>query len=92
MTRVENAAPVEWNEYARAWLRDYLTTHAEFFPDDAWLAGLAEPPEARAWGPVVKYASARGWIVKSGGFRQRTRGHATVAPIWLSLIYRQETA
>ena len=92
MAAVEDHAGEDWNTYARAWLQDYLSTHASFFPDDVWEAGLTEPSEARAFGPVVKYAAARGWIVKDGGFRQRTRGHATVAPTWRSLIFRGRIA
>lgn len=92
MASVEEHAGEDWNAYARAWLFDYLTDHAEFFPDDAWQAGLREPPEARAWGPVVKYAASHGWIVKSGEWRQRTRGHATAAPVWRSTLWKGAAA
>lgn len=91
MQRVEDAAG-DWNEYARSWLHDYLLVHREFFPDDVWAAGLAEPPEARAFGPVVKWASAHGWIVKTGEWRQRTRGHASSASVWRSTLYREDAA
>lgn len=92
MASVESHAGEDWNTYARAWLHDYLVTHAEFFCDDVWAAGLAEPPEARAMGPVVKYAAARGWIVRTERMRPRTRGHATAAPVWRSTLYRKESA
>lgn len=89
LIRVAQAAPDEWKDHAWSWLVDYLEHHATFFPDDAWEAGLEAPPELRAWGPIVQRAAREGLIVKSGQFRQRTRGHATAAAVWRSMIYRE---
>lgn len=92
MQCVDDHAPVEWKETAWDWLVGYLQSHREFFPDDVWRAGLEEPPNARALGPLVKRAAAAGLIVKTDRTRQRTRGHATPAVVWRSLVYREESA
>lgn len=92
MQRVSDHAPVEWKDEAWTWLVRYLRTHAEFFPDDAWNEGLSEPPNARAFGPVVQRAARQGLIVKAGRLRPRTRGHATRAEVWTSTLYRQESS
>ena len=89
MTRVESAAPVEWRITAWAWLLDYLATHAEFFPDDVWEAGLEVPPERRAFGPLVQRAAREGLIVKAGYMRARTLGHATRAEVWKPTIHQE---
>lgn len=87
LLRVEESAG-DWNARAWAWLLDYLRTHAEFFPDDVWAAGLERPRELRAFGPLVARAARAGYIVKSGRLRQRTRGHATAAAVWRSMLYQ----
>lgn len=87
LVRVEQAAPDEWKERAWSWLCSYLETHPSFFPDDAWAEGLEPPPELRAFGPIVQRAAREGLIVKTGEFRQRTRGHATAAAVWRSTIF-----
>lgn len=88
MAAVEDHAPDDWKTTAWEWLLVYLQEHREFFPDDVWRAGLAEPPNARAFGPLVKRAAHEGLIVRTDQMRPRTRGHATPGPVWRSAIYR----
>lgn len=87
LARVEAGADDGWSAYAYAWACAYLRTHDEWFPDDSWSLGLAEPREARAFGPVVLRLIRAGYMVKSGEFRERTRGHAALGPVWRSRIY-----
>lgn len=90
LARVAEGAGEDWAAAAWGWLLEYLRTHAEFFPDDVWAAGLAKPPELRAFGPLVLRAARLKYITKTGTFRQRTRGHATAAAVWRSELYTRE--
>jgi hypothetical protein len=89
MAAVDAAAPEEWKDTATLWLIDYLHGHEEFFSDDVWAAGLPEPPEARAFGPIVRRAIRAGHIVATEQTRPRTRGHATPAVVYRSTLYRR---
>ncbi len=90
LTQVEANADDGWKEYAWAWLLDYLRAHAEFFPDDVWAAGLTKPRELRALGPLVQRAARLRYIVQTGRHRKRTRGHATAAAVWRSMLCEGE--
>jgi len=88
LQRVGDAAGLEWRDQAHEWLRGYLEHHPELFPDTALRDG-PEPPEKRAWGVVVRRAIRDGWIVPTGEFRARTRGHCTPGPVYRSTLYRE---
>lgn len=87
LERVEAAAPAQWTERAYAFLVDYLRHHETMFPDDLWEAGLEEPHELRAIGPVLLRARRAGLMVKTGELRQAVRSHLTERPVWRSLIF-----
>lgn len=92
MTSVAKHTPAAWLLYAWDWLQGYLATHAEFFPDDVWAAGLDEPPNARALGPLVQRAAREGLIVRTDRMRPRTRGHTTPGIVWKSLVYERSAS
>ncbi|MDO4236882.1 MULTISPECIES: hypothetical protein [unclassified Pseudomonas] len=61
----------------------------EFTPDDIWEAGLHKPNDARALGGVMRRASSKKLIEKTGR-SQATRqpeSHGTDVTVWRSLIY-----
>ena len=91
LTRVSGAAGEQWAAEAWSWLRGYLESHVEFFPDTACREG-PEPPEKRAWGAVVLRAKREGWIRATGEFRARTRGHATPGAVYRSMLCREGAA
>lgn len=92
MVRVETNAGDEWRTEAWAWLRGYLETHASFFADDVWDAGCPVPHDRRAFGPLVQRAKREGLIVATGEWRPRSRGHASVAMVYRSVVYRKGAA
>lgn len=78
----------EWTEEAFAFVRSYLETHEELFCDDLWVAGLTEPPNAKALGPVFLRAVREGLMRKSGAYRPSVSSHRIPKPVWTSLIYK----
>lgn len=79
-----------WIEEASAFVRSYLETHEELFCDDLWAAGLSEPPNAKALGPVILRAAREGLMEKSGNYRPSVSSHGIPKPVWRSLIFRGE--
>lgn len=60
-----------WRRCARGFLLEYLATHAEPFLAEnvrefAEARHLADPPDGRAWGQVMRSAARDGLIVKVG--------------------------
>lgn len=75
-----------WSERAfEALLAFTVTTDGEFTAERARAAchesGLAQPPDARAWGAVFNKASKRGHIVRVG-YAPRACGHNTPTIVW----------
>lgn len=91
MDRAELAAG-PWNDEAFAFVRTYLEAHAELFCDDLWAAGLSEPPNAKALGPVILRAAREGLMEKSGNYRPSVSSHGIPKPVWRSLIFRGDEA
>lgn len=59
----------------------------EFVIADVWdETGLRRPHEARAMGPVVRKAVARGIIENTGRAAPSNLSHRSVKPVWRSLI------
>ena len=85
MTRAAAGAGIVWAEDAYAWLRLFLRHHSEFFPDTDLREG-PEPPDRRAWGPLIRRAKKDGLIVPTGEYRPRSRGHCTPGAVYRSLI------
>lgn len=89
MTRAVDHADREqpgWSEQAfEALLAFAVTTEGEFTAERARAAchelGLAQPPDARAWGSVFNLASRRGHILKVG-YAPRACGHNTPTIVW----------
>ena len=86
LENVEQGAGEEWVELATAWLRNYLETHLEYNPDVVNQEG-PQPPERRAWGIITRRAIQERWIERTG-YAPRTRGHATMGPVYESRICR----
>lgn len=82
----------QWLETAFAFLTTYARTHEKFISEDvsdaskAW--GMIQPPTDRAWGSVYVRAVKSGIIVQDGAGRSRRR-HASICPLWRSLIYKR---
>lgn len=81
-------APIGWADEAYAFLESYLAEHAAMHVDDLWAAGMPEPPEMRALGPLVRRAARAGIMRKSGRSLPSVRSHLSEKPLWLSNIYR----
>jgi hypothetical protein len=88
---VDDNADEQWKEEALAFVQAYLQQHPTLFGDDLWAAGLPEPRERRALGPVILRAARNGWMEKSGDHRASHSSHGIPKPIWLSLIHQEGT-
>jgi hypothetical protein len=66
-----------WAEEAWQFLLRYIEHHDDVFPDDLWAAGLREPRERRALGPLLIRAKREGLIVKSADYRKSVRAHSS---------------
>src|SRR3954469_13500565 len=88
MNRAEAGASEEWKSEAREIAVKIAKGQAELTSDDIWKAGLREPQEPRALGPVMSGLARDGMIRKSGRFIKTTRvsRHATDIAVWISLI------
>lgn len=92
LAQVAAGADAAWTAQAWDTLVSYLQAHPTFFVDDLWEAGLVEPREARALGPVVLRAAREGLMRKSGVYRKSVRSNLTEKPVWTSLVYKQAEA
>jgi len=90
LVAVEEHAPIGWTDEAYAFLEAYLRAHAEMHVDDLWAAGMPEPREMRALGPLFKKATNRGLMAKSGRSKPSVRSHLSEKPIWTSLVCASE--
>jgi hypothetical protein len=86
--RVEQAADSDWLEAAYAAVELTCRRLPEFISDQIWsTAGLQEPREARALGPVLMKARRAGLCVRTSLQRPSIRSHGSGKPVWRSLIY-----
>jgi hypothetical protein len=90
MSRAEAGSGEDWREHAREIVLDVARQKQEFTSDDIWLAGLEEPSEPRALGPVLARLKKEGAIFKTGRFVQTARvsRHATDIAVWGSTTYQ----
>ena len=80
-----------WSDVAFLFLKQFAATHERFISEDVSDAskewGMVQPPTDRAWGQIYRRAIKEGVIKQDGAGRSRRR-HASICPMWLSLIYR----
>lgn len=82
-------ADKDWADAAFAIVCRVAKEKPEFTPDDIWEAGLRKPTEARALGGVMRRASSRKLIEKTGRSQptRQPESHGTDVTVWRSLIY-----
>ena len=94
MERVAVSAGEAWMDHAYQVVRYVAQTHNEFTADHLHHAGahlgLPQPPDPRAWGPVMMKARKVGIIVKTGKYKpsRRPTCHRRPIPVYLSMIHR----
>lgn len=92
MAAADEHAPEGWADQALTLVAAYCDEHEFLFPPHwwAWAAdhGLAPPPQARAFGPVVKRAALAGIIAPTGCYWPSPSSHASPKQIWRSRRYR----
>lgn len=82
-------ADKDWAEEAFTIVCEVAKAKPEFTPDDIWEAGLRKPNEARALGGVMRRASSKKLIEKTGRSQptRQPESHGTDVTVWRSLIY-----
>jgi hypothetical protein len=90
MFRVAAHAEADWTTRARAAVEHVARSQPEMCSDDVWRTGLEKPREARALGPVMRWAAQRGLVVRTATFRQSAQAgcHAMDVRVWRSLVYK----
>ena len=95
MGRAYVNADREWKADVMEIIWKVARTHSEFNTDEVWeLLGQYYPDakthERRAMGPMMILAQQRGWIVKTGEFRNTSmvQAHSRPKEVWRSLIVR----
>lgn len=88
VARAHRAADGAWLERAAATVRQVARARTTFTTDDIWAAGLPEPRESRALGPVLRQAQAAGAIIPTGEYARSERPacHRRPVRVWRSLI------
>lgn len=90
LDHAEEMAP-GWGDLAYHFLENFCRKNAHFISEDvsdaSKLWGMTQPPTDRAWGAVYKRAAKAGIIEKAGSGTSRRR-HASICPMWRSLIYK----
>ena len=87
----------QWTKTALAFVRSYAQSHAEFLTEDvrkaAIEAGIAKPPDQRAWG-FVMVAAAREKVVVADGYRKQRAAncHGSPKTVWRSLVVIRKAA
>lgn len=72
-----------WTEMAALCLCGYAQTHDTFTIEEARAAmSVPEPPELRAWGSATQMAQRRGWIERTGTYRQATSSNGSEKPVY----------
>lgn len=69
-----------WSDQARGFMAGFIVTVPHFTSEEVWIAaekaGIAQPPDRRAWGGVINGFVKRGLIRKLGtGFSKLARLH-----------------
>lgn len=92
MEQVEANADADWKDRAKIAVRYLARTKAEFISDDIWELGLEKPREARALGPIMRWAVKQGFIRDSGRMQQsaQTTCHARPMRVWISCGYKED--
>ncbi len=75
IARAQRHAGDPWTEFAVNLVRRYASEHPQFLTEDFvdWTRGLiAEPPDGRAWGAVMRIAARKGLVRKVGYAPART--------------------
>ena len=91
--RSAETAGNEWLDYARDFLRQYLTNHPTLHIDDLWSSGLVEPESMRGVGHVIREAKTVGWIehiTTPEGWvcaKPSVKSNCQLKAVWRSLIY-----
>jgi hypothetical protein len=80
-------SPIGWADIAYAFLEDFLREHTTMHVDQLWAAGMPEPREMRALGPLFRRATQAGIMRRSGQTLPSVRSHLSHKPVWESLIY-----
>lgn len=88
LSAVADNSPIGWQESALTFVESYLREHRELFVDDLWSAGLSEPRDMRAVGPLLRKAARAGLMRRTDRSRPSVRSHLAHKPIWESLIYQ----
>ena len=72
--------------------RKYETFFADDYHRIAAQMKLERPPDPRAWGAVIVQARKKGWISKTGEYRESTRlvCHAAPKPVYQSHIFHED--
>lgn len=86
-----------WQEYAIAYVHQYLKRNQTMFVDDLWKDGLLQPDSPRGLGAVIQQAVREGWIseqIHAGCVlaRPSVRSNMQLKRTWLSNIYQGKTA
>lgn len=81
----------DWPERAYAFLVEFAQNNERFISEDVSDAsksvrGFPQPPTDRAWGSAYIRAAKEGVIVQDGAGRSRRR-HASICPMWRSLVF-----
>ncbi len=80
-----------WNDVAFSFLVKFAENNAQFISEDVSDAtkgtDFPQPPTDRAWGHAYKRA-AKQKIIKQVGIGRSRRRHASICPLWGSLIFK----
>lgn len=90
IAQVDANAPDLWKHEAWSFICAYLERHPELFCDDLWDAGMPEPPNRRALGPLMQRAARERLMEKTGRYRPSVSSHQIPKDVWRSLIYGGE--
>lgn len=78
----------DWSARALQWVRLYAVTHELFLAEDvraeAETDGFAVPPDARAWGGVMRRAAREG-VIESHGYAPASSSNLSPKVLWRSL-------
>lgn len=87
MAKASSMNSVKWKQDALLAIYHLCVTQPEFFSDDIWNTGLAQPPSPRGLGPVLIYAKGLGWCERTDRTKSSVNSNMSQKPIWKSLIY-----
>ena len=91
MNRVLANVSSTWKEDAYAVVRQLAETKPSFSSNDVWAAGLSQPHDARALGPIMLGAARKGWIHMAEGYfveSNLSQQHRRPVQVWRSQLFR----